>query len=170
MRSQIFLLLKSHPYSPKTAFSIAFEVAGESFERIEKRKRKEFWSLKTDLEHQHAQGRLPNLPTVMSCENTSFDFDLLVCFQASKQLSTLVMSAWRRSSGDLQTDRYWSTNLRTALKSSLFRFFSIFLTVISHFSWSFNSAFSVLKKKAKSTFQSFFTEIKVLNTLLSWSC
>ena len=40
MRSQIFLLLKSHPCSPKTAFSIAFEVAGESIERIEKKSEK----------------------------------------------------------------------------------------------------------------------------------
>ena len=42
MRSQIFFTFEIHSYSPKTAFLIAFEVAGESFERIEKRKRKEF--------------------------------------------------------------------------------------------------------------------------------
>ena len=34
----------------------------------------------------------------------------------------------------------------------------------------FQFCFLCFKKKAKSTFQSFFTEIKVLNTLLSWSC
>ena len=66
-----------------------------------------------------------------------FLFHLLVCCQAPRQLWAFFISAWRWSSGVLQSSRYLSTNCKTVLNLSFFRLLSMSLRKLFHFSWSF---------------------------------
>ena len=79
-----------------------------------------------------------------------FLFHLLVCCQAPRQLWAFFISAWRWSSGVLQSSRYLSTNCKTVLNLSFFRLLSMSLRKLFHFSWSFflsSSAENLSKKR-----------------------